>query len=170
MHLQSSLPSSSSLLSNETIAAQMQNITATTFKSVAKEPGKRRPTIRNKYVEKIEKQQTNVSLPQFNEPSLFNLTSENIAMKTIEQDDNLTISNLPRPLNTNVNLTQTTLILAPSGNAVAGNLGRASSETYSRAILRSNSNVRLLYKPESVAVAGIGGVAHAQSELDIWIM
>lgn len=68
------------------------------------------------------------------------------------------------------NTTLRTLILAPAGKAIAGNGGIASSETYSRAILRANTSAVLLYKPSSVAVAGAGGKAHAQSVLDIWIM
>lgn len=176
-----SAPPSSTPSSNQTNPSQ--NIIAATD-VIPEKPTVEPQTIPNannnqnhtrKHVETIEEQPKpmNVSVSPSDKASLFNLTSENVAMESIEQDDNLTITtNLQRPLSTNVNSTQTTLILAPSGNAVAGNGGRASSETYSSAILSSNSNtsVRLLYMPESVAVAGAGGVAHAQSELDIWIM
>lgn len=63
---------------------------------------------------------------------------------------------------------ENTVILAPSGKAVADNGGRATSETYAMAIIKANTI--LLYKPDSVAVAGAGGVAHAQADLDLWIM
>lgn len=58
-----------------------------------------------------------------------------------------------------------TLILEPSSKAVSGNGGIAISSPVSRAILRRNMGTRVLYRPESVAVAGVGGTAHAQSDL-----
>lgn len=60
-----------------------------------------------------------------------------------------------------------TVILAPSGRAVADVGGRATSETYAIAIIKPNTTI--LYKPDSVAVAGANGVAHAQADLDVWI-
>lgn len=58
-----------------------------------------------------------------------------------------------------------TLVLEPSSKAVSGNGGIAISSPVSRAILRKNMGTRVLYRPESVAVAGVGGTAHAQSDL-----
>lgn len=58
-----------------------------------------------------------------------------------------------------------TLTLEPSSKAIAGNGGIAISSPVSRAILRKNMGTRILYRPESVAVAGVGGTAHAQSDL-----
>ncbi|RZC37932.1 uncharacterized protein BDFB_001422 [Asbolus verrucosus] len=70
----------------------------------------------------------------------------------------------------NDNLTNgdvTTLILKPVAKAVAGIDGRAISSPLSRAILRQGTNVDILFEPEAVAIAGPGGVAHAQSDLEI---
>lgn len=58
-----------------------------------------------------------------------------------------------------------TLILEPSSSAIVGNGGVAISSPVSRAILRKNMGTRVLYRPQSVAVAGVGGTAHAQSDL-----
>lgn len=61
----------------------------------------------------------------------------------------------------------TTLILKPVAKSVAGIDGQAISNPLSRAILRQGMNVDILFEPEAVAVAGPGGVAHAQSDLEI---
>lgn len=61
-----------------------------------------------------------------------------------------------------------TLILKPVARAIAGQDGRAISTPVSRALLRRGTNVDILYEPESVAIAGPGGVAHAQSDLEIY--
>lgn len=58
-----------------------------------------------------------------------------------------------------------TLILSPSSKAVSGNYGTAISSPISHAILRKNMGTRIFYRPESVALAGVGGTAHAQSDL-----
>lgn len=57
------------------------------------------------------------------------------------------------------------LILEPSSKAITGNGGTAISSPISRAILRKNMGTHVHYRPESVAVAGVGGTAHAQSDL-----
>lgn len=62
----------------------------------------------------------------------------------------------------------TTLILKPVARAIAGQDGKAFSTPVSRALLRRGTNVDVLYEPESVAIAGPGGVAHAQSDLEIY--
>ena len=61
----------------------------------------------------------------------------------------------------------TTLILKPVAKAVAGIEGKAISTPLSRAILRQGTNVDILFEPEAVAVVGPGGIAHAQSDLEI---
>lgn len=61
----------------------------------------------------------------------------------------------------------TTLILKPQATAVAGVEGKAISNPLSRAILRKNSNADILFEPQAVAIAGPGGIAHAQSDLEI---
>lgn len=61
----------------------------------------------------------------------------------------------------------TTLILKPVARAIAGSGGRAIANPLSRAVLRKGVNVDILFEPESVAIAGPGGVAHAQSDLEI---
>ena len=60
-----------------------------------------------------------------------------------------------------------TLILKPVARAVAGQRGRAIATPLSRAILRQNVNVDVLFEPEAVAIAGPGGIAHAESDLEI---
>lgn len=61
----------------------------------------------------------------------------------------------------------TTLILKPQSTAVAGVEGKAVSNPLSRAILREGTNVDILFEPAAVAIAGPGGIAHAQSDLEI---
>lgn len=61
----------------------------------------------------------------------------------------------------------TTLILKPVARSVAGVSGKAISTPLSKAILREGTNVDVLFEPEAVAIAGPGGVAHAESNLEI---
>lgn len=61
----------------------------------------------------------------------------------------------------------TTLILKPVARAVAGAEGKAVSTPVSKAILRPGTNVDILFEPEAVAIAGAGGIAHAESDLEI---
>lgn len=61
----------------------------------------------------------------------------------------------------------TTLILKPVARSVAGVDGKAISMPLSRAILRQGTNVDILFEPEAVAIAGPGGIAHAESDLEI---
>lgn len=60
-----------------------------------------------------------------------------------------------------------TLILKPVARAIAGPEGKAMATPLSRAVLRRNSNVDILFEPDSVAIAGPGGIAHAESDLEI---
>lgn len=59
----------------------------------------------------------------------------------------------------------TSLILEPSARAVAGNDGTAISAPLSRALIRRGTTTRILFKPDSVAIAGPGGRAHAHADL-----
>lgn len=61
----------------------------------------------------------------------------------------------------------TTLILKPVARSIAGVEGKAISMPLSRAILRKGTNVDILFEPEAVAIAGPGGIAHAESDLEI---
>ncbi|KAJ8918414.1 hypothetical protein NQ315_008111 [Exocentrus adspersus] len=61
----------------------------------------------------------------------------------------------------------TTLILKPVARAIAGVEGKAVSTPVSKAILRPGTNVDILFEPEAVAIAGAGGIAHAESNLEI---
>lgn len=61
----------------------------------------------------------------------------------------------------------TTLILKPMAKAIAAQDGKAMAVPISRALLRRGMNVDILFEPDAVAIAGPGGVAHAQSELEI---
>lgn len=59
----------------------------------------------------------------------------------------------------------TSLILEPSARSIVGNNGVAVSAPLSRAFLRSGHPTRVLFKPDSVAIAGPGGKAHAHADL-----
>lgn len=67
----------------------------------------------------------------------------------------------------NLNEDITTLILKPVARSIAGVEGKAISMPLSRAILRQGTNVDILFEPEAVAIAGPGGIAHAESDLEI---
>lgn len=58
-----------------------------------------------------------------------------------------------------------TLLLQPSARAISGNGGTSVSAPVSRAVLRKNSGTRVIFRPDSVAIAGAGGTAHAQADL-----
>lgn len=60
---------------------------------------------------------------------------------------------------------ESTLILEPNSKAVSGNYGTSISSPLSRALLRKGVAVRVLFKPESVAISGAGGTSHAQADL-----
>lgn len=60
---------------------------------------------------------------------------------------------------------ETTLILEPNSRALSGNRGTSISSPLSRAILRPGTSVKVLYRPQSVAITGANGIAHAQSDL-----
>jgi hypothetical protein len=60
---------------------------------------------------------------------------------------------------------EATLILEPDSKAVSGNGGTSVSAPVSRAILRRGTAVKVLFRPQSVAITGANGVAHAQADL-----
>lgn len=60
-----------------------------------------------------------------------------------------------------------TLVLKPVARAIAGQDGRAIATPVSRAVLQEGTNADILFEPEAVAVAGPGGIAHAESDLEI---
>lgn len=60
---------------------------------------------------------------------------------------------------------EVTLILEPNSRAVSGNGGTSISAPVSRAILRKGTAVKVLFRPQSFAITGANGVAHAQADL-----
>lgn len=60
-----------------------------------------------------------------------------------------------------------TLVLKPVARAIAGQDGKAIATPVSRAVLQEGVNADILFEPEAVAVAGPGGIAHAESDLEI---
>lgn len=58
-------------------------------------------------------------------------------------------------------------MLKPVARAIAGQDGRAIATPVSRAVLQEGTNADILFEPEAVAVAGPGGIAHAESDLEI---
>lgn len=60
---------------------------------------------------------------------------------------------------------ESTLILEPISKAISGNDGTSISSPISRAILRKDSSVKVLFRPQSVAITGANGIAHAQADL-----
>lgn len=60
---------------------------------------------------------------------------------------------------------EATLILEPNSRAISGNDGTSISTPISRAILRKGTAVKVLFRPQSVAITGANGVAHAQADL-----
>lgn len=59
------------------------------------------------------------------------------------------------------------LILEPHSKAVVGNGGTAVSTPISRAFLKRGVPTNVYFNPESVAIAGVGGKAHAQADLEL---
>ncbi|KFB45826.1 AGAP006502-PA-like protein [Anopheles sinensis] len=60
---------------------------------------------------------------------------------------------------------EASLILEPSSKAISGNGGTAISTPVSHAILKHGSSTKILFRPESVAIVGANGRAHAQADL-----
>lgn len=60
---------------------------------------------------------------------------------------------------------EATLILEPSSKAISGNDGTSISTPISRAIVRKGTAVKVLFRPQSVAISGANGVSHAQADL-----
>lgn len=63
------------------------------------------------------------------------------------------------------NSDEATLILEPNSRAVSGNGGTSISAPVSRAILRKGTAVKVLFRPQSFAITGANGIAHAQADL-----
>ncbi|GAB0100337.1 hypothetical protein DMENIID0001_163620 [Sergentomyia squamirostris] len=63
---------------------------------------------------------------------------------------------------------ESTIHLAPVGKAVAGERGTAISAPLARAIIPPNTRATVIFHPDSVAIAGPGGRAHAHSDLEIY--
>ncbi|CRK95817.1 CLUMA_CG009269, isoform A [Clunio marinus] len=60
---------------------------------------------------------------------------------------------------------EATLILEPKAKAISGNDGTSISSPLSRALLRRGTSVKVLFQPQSVAITGANGIAHAQADL-----
>lgn len=60
-----------------------------------------------------------------------------------------------------------TLILKPIARAIAGLEGRAMATPLARAVVERGTNADILFEPDAVAIVGPGGIAHAQSDLEI---
>ncbi|KAI8120190.1 hypothetical protein CVS40_8500 [Lucilia cuprina] len=58
------------------------------------------------------------------------------------------------------------LILEPHSKAIVGNGGTAISTPISKAYLKRGVTTNVYFNPESVAIAGVGGKAHAQADLE----
>ncbi|XP_055603859.1 uncharacterized protein LOC129752090 [Uranotaenia lowii] len=63
------------------------------------------------------------------------------------------------------NRDEASLILEPNSRAVSGNGGTAISTPVSHAILKKGSSTKILFRPQSVAIVGANGKAHAQADL-----
>lgn len=61
-----------------------------------------------------------------------------------------------------------TLVFQPVAVAKAGLNGKAISTPISRAVLRKGVNADIIFEPETIAIAGPGGIAHAESVLEIY--
>ncbi|XP_032574801.1 uncharacterized protein LOC6606034 isoform X4 [Drosophila sechellia] len=62
---------------------------------------------------------------------------------------------------------QAALILEPHSKAVVGNGGTAISTPISKAYLKKGVPTNVYFNPESVAIAGAGGKAHATADLEL---
>ncbi|EDV96564.1 GH15131 [Drosophila grimshawi] len=62
---------------------------------------------------------------------------------------------------------QAALILEPHSKALVGNGGTAISTPFSRALLKKGVPTNVYFNPESVAIAGVGGKAHAAADLEL---
>lgn len=62
---------------------------------------------------------------------------------------------------------QAALVLEPHSKAVVGNGGTAISTPISRALLKKGVPTNVYFNPESVAIAGVGGKAHATADLEL---
>ncbi|XP_041674233.1 uncharacterized protein LOC108114677 isoform X4 [Drosophila eugracilis] len=62
---------------------------------------------------------------------------------------------------------QAALVLEPHSKAVVGNGGTAISTPISKAYLKKGVPTNVYFNPESVAIAGVGGKAHATADLEL---
>ncbi|XP_026847545.1 uncharacterized protein LOC113566389 [Drosophila persimilis] len=62
---------------------------------------------------------------------------------------------------------QAALILEPHSRAVVGNGGTAISTPISKAYLKKGVPTNVYFNPDSVAIAGVGGKAHATADLEL---
>lgn len=60
------------------------------------------------------------------------------------------------------------LHISPKALAVSGDNGVAISNPISRVVIRRGEVASIIHSPRATAVAGAGGVAHAESELDVY--
>lgn len=63
---------------------------------------------------------------------------------------------------------ESTILLAPSAKAIAGEGGTAIAAPLARAIIPPNTRATVIFHPDSVAIAGPGGRAHAHADLEIY--
>lgn len=57
-----------------------------------------------------------------------------------------------------------TVTLEPKATAIVGNRGTALAIPVSQAYLKEGSPTQIFFKPESVAISGVGGKSHAGAE------
>lgn len=60
------------------------------------------------------------------------------------------------------------LHISPKALAVTGDNGVAISNPISKVVLRRGEVASIIHSPRATAVAGAGGVAHAESELEVY--
>lgn len=58
--------------------------------------------------------------------------------------------------------------LSPMAHAITGTNGIAIANPISEVIVGKNKHVSIAYNPEATAIAGPGGIAHAESDLNLY--
>lgn len=121
-------------------------------------------SIKSQKLELQEKSTTSNSLEDEEETATVKV--ESIGMSAADQPFPDFSPYFPRmTLTQDTNGEESTLILEPHSKAVSGNDGISISTPLSRALLRRGTAVKLLFRPESVAISGAGGTSHAQADL-----
>lgn len=64
----------------------------------------------------------------------------------------------------------TTVTLEPKATAIVGNKGTALAIPVSQAFLKDGVPTQIYFKPESVAISGVGGKSHAGAEFTLNIV